>query len=352
MGMTGFTMQALPAGHLTETEQTLSRVSDIAVYVALGMLTVALMAFAVHLAQHTTRRDAAARATRAAQTVGAGVGEGAGAAGVPAQAPGHDAAAQAEQQPSRRWGILGMQATWLATFAIAICVITHAVAVRRAPLGNMYEFALVTVLTSLAVYVGWSLRRELLWLGAFVSGVALLITGAAVVWWYVPAGPLMPALNDSIWLVIHVTTASISIGIFVVGGVLAALYLVKDRAESAAAENSEPVTGWTRAFPKAAVIERITYGIHIVAFPLFTFTLIAGAIWAEEAWGRYWNWDPKEIWSFVIWVVYAIYLHARATAGVSLRRSAWFALAGLGAIIINYTVVNTVIDGMHSYSGL
>jgi ABC-type transport system involved in cytochrome c biogenesis permease subunit len=99
-------------------------------------------------------------------------------------------------------------------------------------------------------------------------------------------------------------------------------------------------------------LDRTAYGINVVAFPLWTFTLIAGAIWAEQAWGHYWNWDPKEVWTFVIWVVYAAYLHARATTGWSARSANYLALAGYGAILVNYMVVNVFFVGQHSYSGM
>jgi len=106
------------------------------------------------------------------------------------------------------------------------------------------------------------------------------------------------------------------------------------------------------SLPDAATLDRTAYGLHIVAFPLWTFTLIAGAIWAEQAWGAYWQWDPKEVWTFIIWVVYAAYLHARATSGWSTSKSAYLALAGYGCILINYMVVNVYFVGMHSYSGM
>jgi cytochrome c-type biogenesis protein CcsB len=106
------------------------------------------------------------------------------------------------------------------------------------------------------------------------------------------------------------------------------------------------------ALPPAMSLDRTAYGIHAVAFPLWTFTLIAGAIWAEQAWGHYWNWDPKEVWTFVIWVVYAAYLHARATTGWSPRAANYLALAGYGAILVNYMVVNVFFVGQHSYSGM
>jgi ABC-type transport system involved in cytochrome c biogenesis permease subunit len=99
-------------------------------------------------------------------------------------------------------------------------------------------------------------------------------------------------------------------------------------------------------------LEQLGYGLHVAAFPLWTFTLIAGAIWAQKAWGAYWQWDPKEVWTFIIWVVYAAYLHARATVGWSPRRVSVIALTGYGCIIVNYTVVNLYFVGMHSYSGM
>ena len=106
------------------------------------------------------------------------------------------------------------------------------------------------------------------------------------------------------------------------------------------------------ALPSARALDRTAYRLHVVAFPMWTFTLIAGAIWAEQAWGHYWNWDPKEVWTFVIWVVYAAYLHARATTGWSARSASFIALAGYGCILVNYMVVNVYFVGQHSYSGM
>src|SRR5664280_2455749 len=106
------------------------------------------------------------------------------------------------------------------------------------------------------------------------------------------------------------------------------------------------------ALPPAVDLERTAYRLHAVAFPLWTFTVMAGAIWAEKAWGRYWGWDPKEVWSFVIWVVYAAYLHARSTRGWAGRRAAWFVLVGYGCVLANFTIVNLFFTGKHTYSGL
>ena len=324
------------------TNQTLAEASDIAVWSSMVLLAVAMLAFAIHLAVTGTRdRDrSAAGQARQESVVGAADDTGAGGS-VTVLAPPDDPPAA-----TRRWGVIAMQVTWLATFALIAGVALRGLSVGRAPLGNMYEFALAAAMFTLVVYCVWALRKDRLWLGLFVTLPVLLILGAAKLSWYTEASQLMPSLN-SIWLVIHVSVATLSVGLCVIGCALALLYLGKDRAETKGS-----VPGWLQALPEAKILERITYGIHIVAFPLWTFTLIAGAIWAEQAWGRYWGWDPKEVWTFVIWVVYAAYLHARATSGWHPRKATWLAVAGAVCILINYTIVNTFFVGWHSYSGL
>jgi cytochrome c-type biogenesis protein CcsB len=212
----------------------------------------------------------------------------------------------------------------------------------------MFEFSTAAAAFTLLAYALWSLRAERLWLGLFVTAPVLLSLGVALVSWYTPAGQLLPSLDSTVWLVVHVAVATLTVGLFTIGVVLALLFLVSDSAE----RTGRPGWRWLAALPRPRRLEQLTYGLHIVAFPLWTFTVIAGAIWAEQAWGRYWGWDPKEVWSFVIWVAYAAYLHARATTGWSARRATWLAVAGFVCIILNYTVVNTYFVGMHSYSGL
>lgn len=317
------------------THQTLAQASDIAVWATMVLTTLAMLAFASHLAVTGSRRDrhAVAEAERAAVAGEEG--------SVAVLTPPEIGSA-----PTRRWGVIGLQLTWLATFALIAGVTMRGLSVSRAPLGNMYEFAIVAAMFTLIVYSVWALRSDRLWLGLFVALPVTLILGAAKLSWYTEASQLMPSLN-SIWLVIHVTVATLSVALCTIGCAMALLYLAKDRGERNGA-----VPGWLASLPAPRTLERITYGIHIVAFPLWTFTLIAGAIWAEQAWGRYWGWDPKEVWTFVIWVVYAAYLHARATSGWHPRKATWLAVAGAGCIVINYTVVNTLFVGWHSYSGL
>ena len=344
--------------------ETLAAASDIGVWATIVLLAVAMVAFAAHLAVQAAapRAESASRSATRPALVGRGVGFEGASAGSGSSAAGFDASAPAPEQtdaggstggPSRRWGVLGLQVTLLATLVLVASTALRGLSVQRAPLGNMYEFALAACCFALVIYSGWSLRRDRLWLGLFVTGPVLLILGLARQSWYTEASQLMPSL-DSIWLIVHVTVATLATGLCVVGFATACLYLMRDSAEKRALTegSSDGVTGWRRALPRAEALERMTYGLHVVAFPLWTFTLIAGAIWAEQAWGRYWGWDPKEVWTFVIFVVYAAYLHARATAGWTTRKATWLAVAGGVCIVVNYAVVNVFFAGLHSYSGL
>jgi cytochrome c-type biogenesis protein CcsB len=324
---------------MTNTTQAIA--SDYAIWAGIVVLALAMLAFSVHLAVTGAARERRAERPAAQRSpVTAGVGTTGGS--TVAEVPG----AGDRPAPTRRWGILGLQLTWLATFAVVGGTVLRGLSVSRFPLGNMYEFALVTACFALLVYSGWALRQDRLWLGAFVTVPVLVILGAAKLWWYTEASQLMPALDD-IWLVIHVTVATLSVALFTIGAALAIAFLLRDRAET-----KGTVRGWLAALPAGPVLERLTYGVHIVAFPLWTFALISGAVWAEQAWGRYWGWDPKETWTFVIWVMYAAYLHSRATSSWTTRRATWVSLVGFACVVINFTVVNLLMTGLHSYSGV
>ncbi|GAA4877542.1 c-type cytochrome biogenesis protein CcsB [Serinicoccus chungangensis] len=329
------------------TNASLAQASDLAIWAAIVVLAVAMVAFSVHLAvTGSTRTRRADRTARADVPVAAGADRTAPPSPVAAAPAADPGTAPGAAAPTRRWGVVGLQLTWLGTFLVVAGTVLRGLSVTRAPLGNMYEFALFTASFALVVYSAWSLRKDRLWLGAFVVVPVLLILGAAKLWWYTEASQLMPAL-DNIWLVIHVTVATLSIALFLLGAAVATAYLLRDTAQ-----RKGEVRGWLSALPEAVKLERITYGVHIVAFPLWTFAVMSGAVWAEQAWGRYWGWDPKETWSFIIWVVYAAYLHARATSGWTTRRATWVAIGGFGCIVVNYTVVNLLMTGLHSYSGV
>ena len=330
------------------TNQTLALASDYAIWGSIIALAPALLAFLVHLAITGAALEPRAERARERELVGSGAAAPASPDGAVVLGGPDDGAATGTgaQAPSRRWGVIGLQLTWLATLLVTVGTVLRGMSVSRAPLGNMYEYAIMTASFALIIYSVWSLRKDRLWLGPFVVLPVLLTLGAAKLGWYTDASQLMPAL-DNIWLIIHVTIAILSTALFVIGASVGVAYLLKDTAEK-----KGEVRGWRAAVPAAKKLERITYGLHIVAFPLWTFTVIAGAIWAEQAWGRYWGWDPKETWSFVIWVIYAAYLHARATSGWTTRQATWVAMVGFVCVVMNFTVVNLLMTGLHSYSGV
>jgi cytochrome c-type biogenesis protein CcsB len=253
---------------------------------------------------------------------------------------------------------IAMMLTRLGGLLLIAAAAMRGLSVQRPPLGNMFEFALVGCMFVVVVFVSISLRRDIRWLGLFVIGPVLLTLGLAITVFYTDASELLPSLK-SVWLVIHVTVATFAVALFTIAFSVTILHLVKTWLEGLEGQDGQDAAGMSRiriivntALPPARSLDRTAYGIHVVAFPLWTFTLIAGAIWAEQAWGHYWNWDPKEVWTFVIWVVYAAYLHARATTGWSARSANYLALAGYGCILVNYMVVNVFFVGQHSYSGM
>ena len=252
--------------------------------------------------------------------------------------------------PGRRAGNIAMSLMWLATAFLLAGVVARGLSAGRVPWGNMYEFSLSAALATAVVFLAISTRRDLRWLGVFVVGAILLTLGAAVTILYTESAQLVPALK-SVWLVIHVLAAIICGGAFTIGAAVTGLYLVRNRAEVKA--SGAPVTGWLSSrVPSAQRLDTMAYRINAFVFPLWTFAVIAGAIWAENAWGRYWGWDPKETWAFITWVIYAGYLHARATVGWRGRKAAIICLVGYAAFLINYFGINFFASGLHSYAGV
>ena len=234
----------------------------------------------------------------------------------------------------------------IATLAHAFAVIARGVAASRVPWSNLYEFMTSGALVISVVYLVFLLRKDLRFVGTFVSGVVLLMMIAATIGFPTPVGNVQPALQ-SWWLVTHVSVAVIATGIFSLTFAMSVLQLLKQRAEK-----NHKVTGFLRLVPSSLALENWSYRLNAIGFVLWTFTLIAGSIWGEQAWGRYWNWDAKEVWTFIIWVIYAGYLHARATRGWTGTRSAWLNITGFLALVFNYTIVNLYFPSLHSYAGL
>ncbi|WFE95857.1 c-type cytochrome biogenesis protein CcsB [Micromonospora sp. WMMD987] len=335
----------------------MSAVSDQLVTFAILVYLVAMISHAVEYALGNVRA-VAARVAPARELVGAGVG-GPGvdkvdaATATPATRP--PTSVPPSSRPSRSAGrarLAGRIAAWLTVLAAALhlgALVTRGIAADRMPWGNMYEFVLTVTWIGTAAWlvVLWkrpSLRR----LGLFLTLVMVLLLAFAELKLYVPVVPLMPALQ-SYWFIIHVSTIVFSSGIFLLGVVPAVSFLLRNGYEQG--RRSFPYT-LARRLPGAADLERLTFALHAFAFPIFTFAVIAGAIWAEAAWGRAWGWDPKETWAFISWVVYAGYLHARATPSVKRNVATWIAVLGFLTVLMNLFGVNFFFTGLHSYAGV
>jgi cytochrome c-type biogenesis protein CcsB len=232
-----------------------------------------------------------------------------------------------------------------------IAVATRGLAEHRVPWGNMYEFIAAITCAAVLVLILGAVRFRAYYIGLFVLLPVILALAVDVVVIYTPAGQLVPALQ-SYWIAIHVTAMIIATGMFLFGAVVTVLYLLSSRHERRVAAGRESATAGVMArLPGAETLDRLAYRAILFAFPAWTFAVIAGAIWADHAWGRYWGWDPKETWSFITWLVYAAFLHARATAGWRGRRAAYIQLFGFVCLMFNLVGVNLWISGLHSYAG-
>lgn len=237
---------------------------------------------------------------------------------------------------------VGFILLWVATAILGAGVVLRGIAANRVPWANMYEFAISTAFLILLIYLTAMSIKDLKFIATFISGFALVILFAAVSLFYVEVKTLMPALQ-SYWLVIHVVVAVLATGFFSVAAGLHIAYLVK---------SGNVAKKLMNVFPSLETLERLAYRFNVVGFVAWSFTLIAGAIWAERAWHRYWGWDTKEVWTFIIWVLYAGYLHAMATRGWNGKRAAWLGLIAFFSVIFNFTIVNLFFKGLHVYSGL
>jgi cytochrome c-type biogenesis protein CcsB len=327
---------------------------DVLFYSALGVYILAML---LHAVEHgLLRRPEPAREAMTA-AVPAGVATGTDEPGGSTIVPDDPAFADEVAGPrapggrgprpvSERFGRMGVSLTVLGVGLHAAMLVVRGVAAGRPPWGNMYEFvAAVTLVGVVAWLVVLSRRPELRRLGVFVllPVIVLMFLGGTVL--YTQTAPVVPALH-SYWLAIHVTAAVISSGILLVAGVASLLYLLRS------VHDDTGRLAWTARLPESALLDRVAYRATAVAFPIWTFAVIAGAIWAEAAWGRYWGWDPKETTAFIAWVVYAGYLHARSTAGWRGRRAAAVNVVGFALMVFNLFFINLVVTGLHSYAGV
>ncbi|MCI0156674.1 c-type cytochrome biogenesis protein CcsB [Leifsonia shinshuensis] len=356
---------------------TLSQLSTVFIYVAMGFYAAAFIAFALDLARRGARAtadeaavvpSAVARRAEVAAPVGASTTT-LTAAGGPGAPP------SASTRPSSALGRLSSRISsrveddvmngdassasirWAFGLTIAgfvahlIATLFRGIAADRVPWANMWEFSMTGTLVIIGVFLVVNLKWDIKYLGTFIVGLVLVLQGIALLRYYVPVVPLQPALQ-SYWLVIHIIVAVLGTAFFALGFALSGLQLLQYRRERQVAESRPQQFRFLETLPSAVALENLAYRINIVGFIAWTFTLIAGAIWAEKAWGRYWGWDTKEVWTFIIWVIYAGYIHARATRGWRGSRSAWLAIIGFAAVLFNFGIVNVFFHGLHAYSGL
>jgi cytochrome c-type biogenesis protein CcsB len=340
--------------------------SIIALYSAMAVYALAFIAFAIDLAKRSAVVGAvqdAAAAEAAALAAGTATGSAAGAA---ASGSGSTTVLTAQAAPSaaaKRVGLgsveygrspvlrVAMALTVVAWLLHLTADVLRGVAAGRVPWANMYEFAMTGTLVMVTVFLIVNIKFDLRFLGTFVTGMVLVLLGLATVNFYVSVVPLPPSLQSA-WLIIHVFVASSATGFMALGFGLSVVQLMQSRREAQAEGARSKGTRFLGTLPSSEKLESLAYRVNIVGFILWTFTVMAGAVWAEAAWGRYWGWDTKEVWSFIIWVIYAGYIHARATRGWRGSRSAWLSIIGFTAILFNYSVVNLFFKGLHAYSGL
>ncbi len=301
------------------------------------------LALIAHLVEWSALRkvpvdvDAAVSATSDRAATGGGVAVAAG---------GPETGTDDSEHRIALFGRLGLVLTVMGAVAQLAALIARGMAAdpNRVPWGNMYEFTLSGTFVVVAAYLLLRRRLGLEWMAPIVVSFVLALLMVAVIWLYDPVAPLTEALYSP-WLVIHVVSAILATGAFTLGGICSALYLVKSRAKA------RPV-GYLARVPAPEVLDRISYRIHAFGFPVWTFAvLITGPIWAHQAWSSYWNWDPKEVWAFITWVVYAAYLHARSTAGWKGRNAAILALVGLATLWFNFIGINFFSSSsQHSYA--
>jgi len=331
---------------------TLDEISIILVYSAMAVYALAFIAYAIDLARRSAVAAKAADDAKAAsvEASGAEAADAAGGGAIVAAPPKRAATVAYGRSPSLRVAVALTVVAWLLHLAADV---TRGLAAGRVPWANMYEFALTgtLIITSVYLLVLVVSKHDLRFLGTFVTGLVLVLLGIATVNFYVSVVPLPPALQSA-WLVIHVFVATSAVGFLALGFALSVVQLMQARRESIAASGRAAKQSFLATLPDSATLENLAYRVIIIGFILWTFTLMAGAIWAEAAWGRYWGWDTKEVWTFIIWVVYAGYIHARATRGWRGSRSAWLAIIGFSTVLFNFTIVNLFFKGLHAYSGL
>lgn len=335
---------------------TMAELSDLTFRTAFIIYIVALLMSCVYygrvLAVVDVRREKRAQ-ERAQERTEAKVAVGAGGpAVVEKQLPPEqdlDEAYEARVANARKWSGMTQTLVWVGVALHIVAFVTRGIAAQRFPLGNLYEYILfmtAVIMVAAAIVIGrkgW----HTIWPWLLFPMVVAMFLNSTV--FHLQAAPVVPALQ-SYWMPVHVSTVSIGASVGIVSGVFALLYLL--RMWQPKGKEHGFIGKIVHPLPSAKTLDQITYKTAIITLPLFGIGIVFGAIWAEVAWGRPWNWDAKETVSMITWILYAAYLHARATAGWKNSKAAWINVFALAMTIFNMTYVNTVIASLHSYAGL
>ncbi|MFF0909298.1 c-type cytochrome biogenesis protein CcsB [Microbacterium enclense] len=326
----------------------LDEISLLLVWTAVAIYVLAFIAYAIDLARRSDLAVKAKDAVVARELVTAGGG------GVLTADRGGVASGSSVAKPRYVWARIGTALTAMGFAFHLVATVLRGIAAERVPWSNMYEFALTGLLIIVGVYLAVLPKFDLRFLGSLITGMAIVMLGGATLAYHVDVVPLADPLK-SVWLVIHVFVAILATALFALAFGLSVVQLMQSRRERklvGAPVDATPRRSFLRTLPSSDDLESLAYRFAIVGFIFWTFTLIAGAIWANDAWGRFWGFDTKEVWTFVIWVLYAGYIHARATRGWRGTRSAWLSIIGFTAVLFNFTIVNVFFKGLHAYSGL
>ena len=231
-----------------------------------------------------------------------------------------------------------IQVTSLGLHTVAL--ILRGIAAGRLPMTNQYEFATCFAWALCAVSLVFIRKFRFTVLGAFAMPVVFIIMGYAAMQSR-DIKPLMPALQSG-WLAFHVSTAILAYGSYGVTFALGAIYLLRGKMKQGGFLDQH--------MPESRKLDLIAYRSVCLGQLFLTVTIVTGAIWAQRAWGSYWNWDPKETWSLVTWIIYAVYLHLRLIKSWRGKPAAIFAVIGFICVIFTYIGVNTFLPGVHSYA--
>ena len=250
---------------------------------------------------------------------------------------------------ARKWAGMTQALVWVGVALHLVAFVTRGLAAGRFPLGNLYEYILfmTAVIMVVAAVVVQRKNWHTVWPWLLFPMVIAMFLNSTV--FHMQAAPVVPALQ-SYWLPVHVSSVSIGASVGLVSGAFALLYLL--RMHQPRGEEHGVLGAIARPLPDAKTLDQIAYKTAVVTLPLFGIGIVFGAIWAEVAWGRFWGWDAKETVSMITWILYAAYLHARATAGWKSTAAAWINVFAMAMTIFNMTYVNTVVAGLHSYAGL